>query len=710
MRIPSVKSSAPRLVLALIIVLGSVVLISAPGPSFTKHNKAFYADPSVINFVRPGLVLAIQNATIAQDGTITTRVKITDPKGLPLDRQGVTTPGTVSLSFIAAVLPKGQTQYTSYTTRSVTSPITSVSAVQAAADSNGTFKQVEDGVYDYTFKTKAPAGFDATATHTVGVYSSRNLTEFELGTNYADATLNFVPNGAPVTEVRDVVKTASCNKCHDQLAFHGGSRRSMELCVLCHTPQTTDPDTGNTVDMKVMAHKIHMGEELPSVQAGGKYQIIGFQQSVSDWSTVAFPSQGGARNCQSCHEVGNEAATQKDHWLTAPSRAACGSCHDNVNFATGENHVNLPQISDNQCNECHQPQGELEFDASIKGAHLVEQRSTQLPGVVVDNVTVTDGAAGKHPTVSYTLKDKAGNAIDLATINRVGLVLAGPTIDYGYTDLGGGPRGYVAEDGKKGSCDGGGNCTYTFKAAIPADAKGTYSVGIEARRTATLNPGTKREIATEYGAINKVVNFSVDDSPVQPRRKVVDIAKCNGCHDFLSLHGENRNQIEQCVLCHNPSETDKVRRDVAQDPNDKALPPQGVNFAMMIHKIHTGEAMKEDGRTFTIVGFGGSHNDFSEVRYPAFSPSGAPGDRRNCDMCHVNGSQNLPLQANLHQVTDPQGLLNPVGATTSACTGCHTSTAAASHALTQTTTQLGEACSVCHSSDAQFSVDRVHAQ
>src|SRR4051794_22406850 len=155
MRIPSVKSSAPRLVLALIIVLGSVVLISAPGPSFTKHNKAFYADPSVINFVRPGLVLAIQNAAIAQDGTITTRVKITDPKGLPLDRQGVTTPGTVSLSFIAAVLPKGQAQYTSYTTRSVTSPITSVSALQAAADSNGTFKPVEDGVYDYTFKTKA---------------------------------------------------------------------------------------------------------------------------------------------------------------------------------------------------------------------------------------------------------------------------------------------------------------------------------------------------------------------------------------------------------------------------------------------------------------------------------------------------------------------------------------------------------------------------
>ena len=44
---------------------------------------------------------------------------------------------------------------------------------------------------------------------------------------------------------------------------------------------------------------------------------------------------------------------------------------------------------------------------------------------------------------------------------------------------------------------------------------------------------------------------------------VIDITKCNGCHSFLSLHGENRNQIEQCVLCHNPSENDSSVRGVA---------------------------------------------------------------------------------------------------------------------------------------------------
>ena len=76
----------------------------------------------------------------------------------------------------------------------------------------------------------------------------------------------------------------------------------------------------------------------------------------------------------------------------------------------------------------------------------------------------------------------------------------------------------------------------------------------------------------------------------------MDIAKCNGCHSNLSLHGENRNQIEQCVLCHNPSENDGVRRAVATDPADKAQPNQSVNFALMIHKIHTGEGCRKPAR------------------------------------------------------------------------------------------------------------------
>ena len=93
------------------------------------------------------------------------------------------------------------------------------------------------------------------------------------------------------------VKTAAaslnsaCNNCHNPLFGHGGSRLTVEMCILCHTPQTINPDTKLTQDMNVLIHKIHMGKNLPSVKAGGKYQIIGFGQAVSDWSSVVFQSQ-----------------------------------------------------------------------------------------------------------------------------------------------------------------------------------------------------------------------------------------------------------------------------------------------------------------------------------------------------------------------------------------------------------------------------------
>ena len=214
----------------------------------------------------------------------------------------------MALSFIAARIPQGQQQYVAYTTRPATGAV-SGTVTQAAADTGGAFTRIADGQYRYVFGTKAPTGYDRSATHTIGIYGSRNLTEFDLGTNYASTTFNFVPGGGLVTTVRDVIKTQSCNKCHDEISAHGGSRRGIEMCVLCHTPQTTDPDTGNTVDLQAMVHKIHAGRELPSVQAGKPYRIIGFGGTVFDWSSVAYPSN--IRRCESCHEQ-NTGATPGD--------------------------------------------------------------------------------------------------------------------------------------------------------------------------------------------------------------------------------------------------------------------------------------------------------------------------------------------------------------------------------------------------------------
>ncbi len=466
-----------RVLLPLMALVGVVALTSAPTPPFSERDKAFYADSATVNFVRPGLVMKVLGASIATDGTVTARVKFTDPKGLPLDREGITTPGTISCSFIIAYI-KPEGQYWSYTTRVQTSPITGVAATQAGADSGGVWaKTSTEGEYTYVFATKLPADYTKTATHSVGIYGSRNLIEFDMGTNYDDDVYNFVPSGAAVTVVRDLIKTATCNKCHLDMGFHGGSRKTMEMCNLCHTPQTIDPDTGNTVDMPVMTHKIHMGAELPSVIAGTPYKIIGNGQSVHDYSGVVFVANPS--NCTACHE-GNKNVAQPENYLK-PNRAACGACHDNIDFTTGANHAGIVQTNDTGCNRCHPSKMNEEFDISVEGAHVIPEQSKQLPGTNFEILEVTNTKPGDKPTVTFTVKNDAGTPVDAATMSRLRIYLAGANADY---------TKYFQEDATKAVAQPGpGLYKFTCTNAIPADAKGSWTVTMEGRQTITLNAG-----------------------------------------------------------------------------------------------------------------------------------------------------------------------------------------------------------------------------
>jgi hypothetical protein len=59
-------------------------------------------------------------------------------------------------------------------------------------------------------------------------------------------------------------------------------------------------------------------------------------------------------------------------------------------------------------------------------------------------------------------------------------------------------------------------------------------------------------------------------------------------------------------------------------------------------------------------------------------------------------------------VSNPQGPLNPAPPSTAACTSCHDSVVASSHALANTTKQ-GESCETCHGPASDFSVNKLHA-
>ena len=646
---------------------------SVERPLYNRHQLGFYLDANQVAFVRPGLQFTIQSAVLTADFKPQVTFKITDDNGLPLDRDGIYTPGTVSTSFVFARIPKGQSQYLAYTTRTQTSPITGVSAIQAAADSGGKYELLSEGVYRYTFGTAIPADYDRTVTHTVAMYGSRNLSEFDLGTQYDNAEFTGVPDGSPVTVVRDVVRTATCNKCHDPLSAHGGSRREVLLCTMCHTPQTSDPDTGRTVDMKVMIHKIHMGPNLPSVQAGKPYIIIGNNQSVNDFSHTTYPQE--INYCQTCHDG---SGSQDVNWLTKPTRATCGSCHDDVNFATGQGHPAGPQPNDDSCARCHIPEGELEFDASIKGAHTVPRYSRDLPGVNFEILGIANTKPGQRPAVMLKITDKQGFPIETSQMNSLSLLISGPNADY---------ASYWRESALSTPSQNG-MLTYTFQTPIPTNAKGSYSVAVEGYRLIKLLPGTTSEVEVRDAGYNKILPFAVTDSSPVARRSVIATANCNSCHGTLAKHGSQRLNVEYCQFCHNANATD------AEDRPADQLPGQSIHFKTMIHKIHTGEDLLTD---YTIY----PDDNFNHVKFP--------GDRRNCVKCHLEDTQQLPTPKGALPTVAPRDYINPMQPTTAACLSCHSSQEAASHALVNTST-LGESCSVCHGPSAEFSVDKSHAR
>ena len=113
-------------------------------------------------------------------------------------------------------------------------------------------------------------------------------------------------------------------------------------------------------------------------------------------------------------------------------------------------------------------------------------------------------------------------------------------------------------------------------------------------------------------------------------------------------------------------------------------------------------------RSYVVVGFGGSHNDFTDIRFPAMSPTGATTDTQNCSMCHVNGSeQKLPtgLESRRRSArtdqSDPSRSLRPAPVATSTFRQ-------RSHALANPT-HSGKLRGL-PTAGAQFAVDKVHAQ
>ena len=691
------------------------------------------------------LNITITSATISSPPVV--KFKVTDGSGA-----GVPGLAATDLRFnIAKLVPGSNGEpsiWQNYINRVRSGAVQGSQERSATGFVFGTLTNHGDGSYTYAFATDittaagnpcpAPCTdadgkaldlrYDGGLTHRIAIQQGNSAYALAAG------VYDFVPSGGTLRK-HDVVVNATCNQCHEQLAAHG-TRIDVQQCATCHNPGSWVAGTPNvTVDLKVMIHRIHYnagGLALPSVRAGYPYKI-----GNADFSAVVFTQD--SRNCTRCHD--GALSAQGDNWKNQPSIAACGSCHDDVYFGAQADPAKPYQtrahsggvLADNSaCVLCHGP-GRVadvtvahDFPSRLKAAagkfkfNILGAAPTAAGGTTVVTFSVTDPTNGDAP---YDIKTHpaftaAGGASTLTvklgwnTPGRVDIGNDGSGQNYGQP---------VSVNALTAATAGAAAGTYTVTSpvAIPAGQTGTLRVMMDGHPAGDVTtPGTFSDRLPVKSAFR---DFAVTGT-LAARRQVVDIAKCDGCHGTLSLHGANRNEeIGVCVVCHNPNATDKGRR-AGVGVDGKA--EESVDFKTMIHAIHAGQKSNGGFREKGIVvyGFGGSVNDFSKVVFP--------GKVNNCAACHSGSTYQL---AGLWEAPTASGILGSTGGTgasatdpadnlrhsptAAVCTSCHDSSVANLHmqqngatfSATQATIDAAvEGCVLCHGAGRVFDVKTVH--
>jgi OmcA/MtrC family decaheme c-type cytochrome len=646
------------------------------------------------------IVATIQRVTVPEDGRPEVEVYLKDDggfslTGLPAD----------AIRFVLARLEPAQNGASS-TWRAITRrveafpgtpPPLPAEAVTGTGPTNqgytetataGVWTELGNGVYTYKFaqglEGDPQVSFDGTLPHRVGL-------EIRIGSPTVPAN-NAVMTFNPVTGVpiaasgREIVDNDTCNACHDNLVFHGGARFDLQYCVMCHDSYSFDAQTGNSIDLKVMIHKIHAGETLPSVEAGGTYGIFGNRNSWNDFSHVVYPQD--KRNCTTCHEETDADTPQASNWRLTVNRTTCGSCHDDVDFSTGANHGGIA-ATDDSCTACH---GASSGVLSVQQAHQIPEQLFAAR-FAYEVLEVANTAPGQLPTVTIRVVDPtSGNApydikaaggpfqnssaslaVDVAFSTRPDFTNTGSGSATAST---GSPAQPIRIDFKASAVPNpafAGGFMATSTVPIPLGATGSGEALVEGRPAVDVNgDGTLERLpVTSVGK-----TFAITDASPVPYRQVVDIEKCNDCHEQLTLHGNSRTgNAELCATCHNPNATDIARRVAGTNCESVTgtLDDQTIDLKYMIHAIHAGEVAG-----YKVCGFGNTGYDFSAVGYP--------GKLENCEGCHLPDTYYPPDSTQAIATTIDAGpdRSTPAGdvaitAGTAACSACHVDPTARQH-------------------------------
>lgn len=558
---------------------------------------------------------------------------------------------------------------------------------------------------------------------------------------YLDFTLGADGKGIPnmdsqgnPTPARKVVDRNSCNDCHVNFAQHDGNRVDPNFCVVCHNPGSTDFETGNPIDFKLMVHKLHMGKRLTQDYAVGS-AVARQDRGGGVIAGVLYPQD--QRNCVKCHDGSATAVhrtPQGDNWINKPSKNACFACHDDYKnpgskwqtYHAGYAHFFFPpglsnpdNTPDSVCQQCHNSAGV----SPAKSHEIPEWVASGNYQYHIGNISRNDN---NTLSVEYWVSNpKTGDVYDLldpplaSRFGSLAILFGWNSTD--YANDGGPGRGQpfstkAATDASVQRVGTGNHFTLT-SSALPAS--GTVAVAFQGR---VDEPGLRVPV-------QNVVKYFAMSGVVRDRRQVVSADKCNACHGrfigYSSLtspfmpgvgaHDANSNDPQVCVICHN-----------GNNPLDGTIVSGGVvtqyaesaDFKRMIHRVHAAQAE--------------NYPVWPNVKVTTHLHSEIYSGLKNCEVCHVNGSYKQNLSVVGTSVTfdvDAGGNVIDTDASNnlvispkaSTCSSCHDSDDAKNHmvqtggaafgTVTQGNLAAGqvfESCDGCHQPGGEKPVDIVH--
>ena len=525
----------------------------------------------------------------------------------------------------------------------------------------GVWTDKQNGVYTYTFAKSlqgdAEIPFDGSLPHRVGL--EIRLTPAIPSNN---AIYTFTPaTNQPVNESgREIVDNDTCNACHDNLSFHGGARFDLQYCAMCHESYSFDAQSGNSIDLKVMIHKIHSGETLPSVEAGGFYGIFGFGNTFTDFSDDRLPAGQAQlhdlpRGKRHRHAAGEQLAPNREHGdlqLVPRQRQFRHRCEPRWRRRDGR-HLHVVPRSERRGGQPERrerahviPENEA---AKRFKFEVVKVQAIKLDGSPGDTACAATTTAckvlpGEFPLVTikvsdpatgtpYKLSDPAFTNVIPCTPRAAGHDLqsddGAPACACRVHDdqlhqpgaaaprrrsrsrstilaTAAAPAGSPAAAGGAPTLNADGSYSKAGAKPLPSGLIGGSGASFLEGRTIVDVSATSTPEYAEVGVTSSAgVVFPITDGTPVALARSWTCQRCDDCHQSLSFHGDNRNDnTDLCATCHNPEN--------AAGADAGRRPAVGLQAHDPRHPL---------GATYD---FGGL--SFASVRYP--------GKINNCEGCH----------------------------------------------------------------------------